>query len=116
MTFQEQLQERAAQCDSVDGFLALANEASQEPADPDYVKQMLQQAVAEDTRRTLYREARPEHGSALEKLAWAEDIVNLFGDRAWAARAYTDLAAEVSDSALGDRFSASRKLFVDQRL
>ncbi|MDH3714732.1 MAG: hypothetical protein OET44_12890 [Gammaproteobacteria bacterium] len=75
-----------------------------------------EQALAEGMRKTLYRNTRPENGSALEKLAWAEDIVNLFGDRAWAARAYADLAAEVAESHFRDRLSASRKLFVDERL
>ena len=42
--------------------------------------------------------------------------MNLPGDRAWAARAYSELAAELSDPALRNRLSAIRELFVDQRL
>ncbi|MDH3714731.1 MAG: hypothetical protein OET44_12885 [Gammaproteobacteria bacterium] len=44
MTTGKELEERAAQCDSVDEFLTLADEASQDPTDHDFAKQMLQQA------------------------------------------------------------------------
>jgi hypothetical protein len=98
MATQEQRQERAAQWDTAEGFLTPGN-----------------CPICCAIKR--WRRIRAERGTQMQDLTrrrpgkagmGRRNIVNLFGDRTWAARAN-------SEPALRDRLSASRRLLVDQR-
>jgi len=90
---QVMLDQAAAACMSASQARQLANRLSTSGFSTDQV-------------RSVYVGLKPSKGTGADKLAWADGIVDLFGDRAWARQELDALA----ESAQGDELAAVRAL------
>ena len=93
----------------------LAVELCDDPRRLAQVARRLEQgAVDRDRVRALYAEAEARLAPD-SKLAWAEGILDLFGDREWAARAYRKLEAGSAAEADRARLRDSRRTHLESR-
>ena len=97
----EGFMERAAEsCSGADRAGQLARRLAETGFEPEQV-------------RAAYAAARAQLRDPRQQLAWAEGLINLFGDREWARQAYDELAADMGQDEL---YGQSRRLKLEQEL
>ena len=79
------------------------------------VRRLLDTGFTSEKARQVYDACKERLGSPQERLAWAETLVDLFGDRGAAREVYEGLASELTGEA-AVIYQRSRKIHVEDRL
>ncbi len=72
--------------------------------------------ATDDTLRNLYQKGEKAGFEGLDKLHWAEGIIDLFNDRDWARRAYDAIKDNLNNDTTRATYNASRKHRLERRL
>lgn len=103
--------------DRADGLLRQASQACQT------VEHHLQLAlrlrnsgIGTQTVRDLYARGKQRLGTPLERLSWAEGILQIFQDNDWARREYDELESQFSAEPDRARYRESRRVRLENRL